>query len=47
MSFTRAFVAVLTLILGVSGAGIRGQATTDIFDPNVLHRINLNLHTSD
>ncbi len=47
MTFTRAFVAVLALILSVSTAGIRGQATADIFDPNVLHRIDLNLHTSD
>jgi spore coat protein CotH len=47
MSFTRGFLAVLALILAVSGAGIRGQATADIFDPNVLHRISLNLHSSD
>ncbi|MGH9387836.1 MAG: CotH kinase family protein [Vicinamibacterales bacterium] len=46
MASIRMFVAALAVTVGVAVTGIQGQ-TSDIFDPTVLHRVDLNLHSAD
>jgi spore coat protein CotH len=47
MTFTRKFVAVLAMTLGVAVTGTQGQTSDDLFNSGVLHRVDINLHSSD
>jgi spore coat protein CotH len=47
MALPRAFVAALTVAVALAVTGIHGQTSADLFNGSVLHRIDLNLHSSD
>src|SRR4030095_3841908 len=47
MTSIRMFVAALAATLAVAVTGIEGQTSADLFNPAVLHRIDIELHSSD
>ena len=47
MTSTRMFVAALAATLAVAVTGIEGQTSADLFNPSVLHRIDIELHSAD
>ncbi|MGH9387837.1 MAG: CotH kinase family protein [Vicinamibacterales bacterium] len=47
MTSTRVFVAALAMAGGLAVTKVQGQSLADLFNPAVLHRIDLNLHSSD
>lgn len=47
MTSIRAVVAVVAVTLAVAVTNLQGQTSADLFNGSVLHRIDLNLHSSD